>query len=101
MTDAEKLAQAVILMCRPPKPWTPEDHKTWRECTGTPLVTMGNLVNLARRIIDNERSTKTSGLAGQVHADGAVIGSPTETRGAAGPRLAHISPVPEQKQSVE
>lgn len=59
MTDAERLARAVLLF-HSESPWTPEKQATWRQLTGEPECTTVKLCNLARKILDEYMATLSS-----------------------------------------
>lgn len=49
MTDAEKLARAVLLFFRG-DPWSPIDGEIWEHLTGTRVSTTRTLCDLARKV---------------------------------------------------
>jgi hypothetical protein len=55
MSDAEKLAQAVLLFHRG-GPWTAQDSETWLAVTGEPDVTNRVLCDLARKVRGQEEA---------------------------------------------
>lgn len=93
MTDAEKLALAVLLFHRG-GPWTREDHENWKRYTGTPLAFTRTLGDLARRVLDNEqRAREASGDSSrQVRLSGAVIPSDPKASYRSGTSLHYLSP---------
>ena len=59
ISDAEKLARAVLLFYRD-GPWTTCDRETWEQLTGSDDATTRTLCDLARRVRADEES-KNSG----------------------------------------
>lgn len=53
LSDAEKLARAVLLFFRGGR-WTAWDTEMWRELTGTDNATTRTLGEMARRVRDRE-----------------------------------------------
>jgi hypothetical protein len=57
MTDAERLARAVLLFHRG-GPWTAEDAATWRSVAGSEDASTRALCDLARRLLDTPGSPR-------------------------------------------
>lgn len=58
MTDAERLARAVLLLHA--STWTPQDHEQWTQLTNAHAVTVEVLCRLARRVLAEEGTHVTT-----------------------------------------
>lgn len=81
MTDAEKLARAIILFTRGGA-WSSADHDNWRTYTGTPLALVRNLTLLAEKVIANEQRTSIPDPPGALR-----LSSPVLARQPSSPRV--------------